>query len=135
MRNKFKVYECCHLEHLMIHLFQINNTLICFLIIVPTIEGFECTIVLAKSLTLYLRCFCLSVTRFLLLYKSNASSSTCTCLAARTLQVILALLRISLLFPMKLKAQSKYVAKIILEVLQNTIKSQKHLTTSIHMCV
>ncbi len=105
------------------------------LIIVPTIEGFEYIIVLAKSLTLYLRCFCLSVALFLLLYNSNASSSTCICLAVRPLQVILALLGVSLLFPMKLKAQSQYVAKIIPKVLRNIKKSQKHLTTCIHMCV
>jgi len=93
------------------------------LIVVPSIEGFAYTIVLAKSLTFYLCCLCLSITLFLLLYNSNASSSTSTYLVVGPLQVILTLLRASLLFPMKLKAQLQYVAKIIPEALQNTIKS------------
>jgi hypothetical protein len=87
------------------------------LIVVSTIEGFEYTIILAKSLTFYLHCLCLSITLFFLLYNPNASSSTYTCLAIGPLQVIPTLLKASLLFPMKLKAQSQYVAKIIPQAL------------------
>ncbi len=93
------------------------------LIIIPTIEGSEYSTIMAKNLTLCLCCLCLSVAFFLLLYNSNASTSTCSCLTIGPLQVIPTLLRASLLFPMKRKAQSQYVAKIIPQALQNTIKS------------